>query len=226
MLWSSSNACHLQFPHRLRPRKRLSLIYWWYTWSALLLLAAKPYQESCIDINKFILRLCITYCPLTSVTRTFEFLIPRCSDSIEDLGDSYGNLFSISLDARSGYHQIKVRPCDQGKLALFTPNSKNKCFVVILFGPKNVPAVYTAMMRILKDKWIILFNNTKHIVISDLFYTNTFCNSHKNIDDTLIYSNHISTLSLALIKSSPNIDFRLNWVNMTSFFTSCRICRP
>ena len=37
-------------------------------WSALLLLAAKPYQESCIDINKFILRLCITYCSLTSVT--------------------------------------------------------------------------------------------------------------------------------------------------------------
>ena len=118
-------------------------------WSALLLLAAKPHQESCIDINTYIWRLCITYCPLTSVTRSFEFLILRCSDSIEDLGDSYGNLFSISLNARSSYHHIKVRPCDQEKLAFFTPNSKNKCFVVILFGPKNVPAIYTAMMRIL-----------------------------------------------------------------------------
>ena len=42
-------------------------------------------------------------------------------------------------------------------LAFFTPNGKKKGFVVMTFGPKNVPAFYTAMMRILQDEWIILF---------------------------------------------------------------------
>ena len=56
-------------------------------WSDLLLLAAKLHQESCVQIDKFVWRLCISYYPLNSVTRSFEFPIPRCSDSIEDLGD-------------------------------------------------------------------------------------------------------------------------------------------
>ena len=79
---------------------------------ALLFLAAKPHPESCVDIDKCVWRLCVCNRPLNSGARSFEFPIPRCSDSIEDLGDSYGSLFSISFDARSGYHQIKARPCD------------------------------------------------------------------------------------------------------------------
>ena len=73
-------------------------------WGALLLLAAKPHQESCTNIDQFVWRLCVSYRALNGVTRSFEFPIPRCSDSIEDLGDSYGKLYFISLDARSGYH--------------------------------------------------------------------------------------------------------------------------
>ena len=62
------------------------------------------------------------------------------------------------------------------------------------FGPKDTPAFYTAMIRIVQEKWIILFNNTKHIVISDHSLTNTFCNSKTIIDDILLYSKHIPTL--------------------------------
>ena len=121
-------------------------------WGAPLLLAAKLHKESCVDINKFVWILFVSYIPLNGVTRTFEFPIPRYSDSIEDLGDSYGNLFFISLDARSSYHQIKVRPCNQEELAFFTPDGKNKYFVVMPFGPKNAPAFYTVMMRIIQDE--------------------------------------------------------------------------
>ena len=122
-------------------------------WGTLLLLAAKPHQESCTNIDQFVWRLCVSYRALNGVTRSFEFLSPRFSFSIEDLGDSYyGKLYFISLDARSGYHQIRVRECDQEKLAFFTPDGKKKCFVVIPFGPKNTPAFYTSMMRILHDE--------------------------------------------------------------------------
>ena len=86
-------------------------------WGSLLLLAPKPHQEDCNDVKVFIWRLCVSYRPLNGITRSFEFPISRCADSIEELGDSCGILFIISLDARSGYHQIRVRQCDQEKLA-------------------------------------------------------------------------------------------------------------
>ena len=73
-------------------------------WGVLLLLAAKPHQEFCTNIDKFVWRLCVSYIPLNSVTHSFKFPIPRCSHSIEDLGDPYGKLFFISLDDRSDYH--------------------------------------------------------------------------------------------------------------------------
>ena len=62
------------------------------------------------------------------------------------------------------------------------------------FGPKNAPVFYTVMMRIIQDEWIILLNNTTHIVTSDPSLTHTFCNRKTIIDDTLLYSNHIPTL--------------------------------
>ena len=57
-------------------------------WGSLLLLLAKPHQESCTNILAFIWRLCVSYLPLNNITLGFEFPIPRCADSIEDLGDS------------------------------------------------------------------------------------------------------------------------------------------
>ena len=51
-------------------------------WGDLLLLAAEPHQESCVDIDKFAWRLRPSYCPLNSVTRSSKFPIPRCSNSI------------------------------------------------------------------------------------------------------------------------------------------------
>ena len=81
-------------------------------WGALLLLAATPHQQSCTDILAFICRFCVSYRPLNKVTLGFEFPVLRYADSIKDLGDSCGPIFNISLDARSGYHQIRVRKCD------------------------------------------------------------------------------------------------------------------
>ena len=73
-------------------------------WGSLMLLAPKPHQKECIDIDDFIWRLCVSYRPLNSVTRSFEFPILRCADSIEDFGDFSGRIYFISLDTRSGYH--------------------------------------------------------------------------------------------------------------------------
>ena len=105
-------------------------------WGSLLLLGAKPHQESCDDIDFSIWRLCVSYRVLNSITLPFQFSIPRCADSIENLGDSCGPVYTISLDARSGYHQIGVRKSDQEKLAFFTPSGEKKTYNVLpLDGP-------------------------------------------------------------------------------------------
>ena len=73
----------------------------------------KLHQEECTDINDCVWRLCVSYRPLNGVTKRFEYPIPRCFDSIEHFGDFRRKVYFISLDARSGYHQIQVRKIDQ-----------------------------------------------------------------------------------------------------------------
>ena len=133
-------------------------------------------------------------CPLNGVTKSFEYPIPKCSDSIEDFGEFSGKIYFISLDARSGYHQIRVRNVDQEKLAFFTPDGKTKTFKVMPFGPKNAPAFYTAMMKFLRGEWIMLFNETKHIISLTDSPTKIVCNDRIIIDDILLFFNHTPTL--------------------------------
>jgi hypothetical protein len=126
-------------------------------WGSLIVLAPKPHQEHVNDINDFIWRMCVSYRKLNGVTLAFEYPIPRCDDAIDDFGDGFGRLWFISLDARQGYHQIRVRLLDQEKLAFFGPDGKKYTFKVMPFGPMNAPAVYTAMMRKMQDEWDALF---------------------------------------------------------------------
>ena len=128
------------------------------------------------------------------MTQSFEFTIYHCSDSIEDFGDSQGCLFFISHYTRSDYRKIRVLVYDQKKFDFFNADGKRKCFVVMLFGPKNTPAFYTAMMKVLRDDWVVLLNEIKHRVPSDVSITNIVCDRKRIIDDMLIYSNYIDTL--------------------------------
>ena len=178
-------------------------------WGSLLLLAAKPHQESCDDINSFIWRLCVSYCSLNSITLSFQFPIHRCEDSIEALGDSCGPVCKVSLDARSGYHQIRVRNCDQEKLAFFTLSGEKKTYNVLPFGPTNDPGYYTAMMQSLRKEWLLLFATTKYLVRVTSPTIEIMCADKIIIDDILLYSNHVP-IFLVLPKYLPNIDYLLN----------------
>ena len=146
------------------------------SWDSLLLLATKSHQESCDDINIFVWRLCVSYRPLNRTTLGFKFPILRCSGSIEDLDDSRGSLSMISLDDRSGYHQIHVRESDEKNLVFFTSSGTKKKFRVMPFDPKNAPVFYTTMIQYLRKEWLLLFADTKHVISCD------------NVSNTLIYN--------------------------------------
>jgi hypothetical protein len=106
-------------------------------WGSLIVLAPKPHQEHINELDDFIWHMCVSYCKLNSHSLPFAFPIPRCDDAIDDFGDGVGRLWFISLDARQGYHQIRVRLADREKLAFFAPDGKKYTFKVMPFGPTD-----------------------------------------------------------------------------------------
>jgi hypothetical protein len=112
----------------------------------MVMLATKPYQEHVINILKFIWHMCVSYHCLNQVTLPFEYPIPRCNDTINHFEDSSGRLFFISLDNKTGYHQISVRFCDQEKLAFF--------------GPDRLTTLWSGIPTTARPAYIII-NNTQ-----------------------------------------------------------------
>jgi hypothetical protein len=156
-------------------------------WGSSIVLAAKPHQEHIADINDFIWRMCVSYCHLNTVALPFEYPIPCCDNAIDNFGNSANRLYFISLDNKTGYHQISVLYCSQEKLAFFGPDHKKYTFTVMPFGPCNAPAFYTAMMGIFQDKWNALYHHL-HPIVSCHF------GSHVIIDDILLWSTSIPSL--------------------------------
>ena len=182
---------------------------------SLLLLSPRLHQEGCTDINAFVWRLCVGYRPLNGVTKSFEYPTPRCSDSIEDFDDFSDSICFISLDDRTSYHQIQVRKVKQEKMALFTLVGKSMTFKVMPFGPKNVPDFYTIMMHFLRDKWILLCNETRHIISLSNSLAKVICNNRIIIDDILLFSNHTPTLlyyfsCVARVFTKHQLSFKLS----------------
>ena len=67
------------------------------------------------------------------------------------------------------------------------------------------------------------FNDTKHIVQSDIFLANIYCNRNTIIDDMLLYSIHISTL-LHYFSLVPQVftKYRLSFkLSKYDFFLPC-----
>ena len=60
-------------------------------WGSSIVLADKPYQEHVKNIDNFIWRMCVSYRKFNTITKPFEFPIPRCDNAIEiiDTGSQY-----------------------------------------------------------------------------------------------------------------------------------------
>ena len=72
-------------------------------WGALLVLAAKPHQEN-MPCHEYHWRLCVSYQKLNQATCPFNFPIPRCDDTIQDIGIEAKYFISVDMD--SGYWQV------------------------------------------------------------------------------------------------------------------------
>ena len=126
-------------------------------WGSMIVLAVKPHQENITDITKFIWRMCVSYRKLNSVTKPFEYPIPRCNDAITIIMVGSTVMWIITVDARQGYHQVSVNSIDREKLSFFAPDHKKYTFKVMPFGPTNTPTFYTFMMGNFQREWMQLF---------------------------------------------------------------------
>nr|CAB3504395.1 unnamed protein product [Digitaria exilis] len=104
------------------------------------------------------LRLCIDYRPLNAaVTIKNKYPLPRIDVLFDQLAGA--RVFS-KIDLHSGYHQIKIRPCDIPKTSFSTRYGLYK-FLVISFGLTNAPAYFMYLMNSVfmseLDKFVMVF---------------------------------------------------------------------
>jgi hypothetical protein len=87
-------------------------------------------------------RLCVDYRQLNNVTEKDAYPLPHIEDILDNMGPA---TFFTTLDAYSGYYQVKVHPDDQPKTCL-TTFLGNYEYLKMPFGLCNAPATYQRMM--------------------------------------------------------------------------------
>ncbi|GBN90182.1 Transposon Ty3-I Gag-Pol polyprotein [Araneus ventricosus] len=81
-------------------------------------------------------RFCFDYRKLNEITKKGSCPLPRIDDTLEALN---GSQWFTTLDLRSGYWQVEIRPGDREKTA-FTTGQELWQFKVMPFGLCNAPA--------------------------------------------------------------------------------------
>jgi hypothetical protein len=103
------------------------------------------------------LRLCVDYRPLNAVTIKNKYPLPQIDVLFDQLAGA--KVFS-KIDLHSGYHQIKIRPCDIPKTAFSTRYGLYE-FLVMSFGITNAPAYFMYLMNSVfmmeLDKFVVVF---------------------------------------------------------------------
>ncbi|GBG63206.1 hypothetical protein CBR_g36974 [Chara braunii] len=121
--------------------------------------SSSPYGAPVLFVRKKNkdLRLCIDYRKLNAQTVKNAGPLPCIDDLLERLGDT--KYFS-TLDLKSGYHQVSIRPNDRYKSA-FKMRYGHFEWVVMPFGLTNAPTTFQAAMtnefRAMLDRFVLVY---------------------------------------------------------------------
>ena len=126
------------------------------------------------------LRFCVDYRKLNAVTVKDSYPLPRIQDILDQLS---GNSWFTTLDLKSGYWQVKIRPEDREKTAFSIGNGLWE-FTVMPFGLCNAPATFERLMeKILQE---ILAKICLVYLDDVIVFSNTFEDMIKNLEKVFL----------------------------------------
>ena len=121
-------------------------------WGSPVILASKPDQAH-VHWSEFVFRLCISYRMLNTVPRSSTFLITRCDEAVERVGDTQ---YYITADLDAGYWQVKMNESSKDRPAFFSSDGK-KDWNSMQMGAMNTYAFFVAMVSKMEIKWNALY---------------------------------------------------------------------
>lgn len=128
------------------------------------------------------IRLTVDYRGINAITRADTYPLPRMDDLLHE---AKSTKYMSTLDLKSGYHQVNVRPSDRDKTAFVTPFGTYR-FIRMPFGLRNAPSTFQRLMNRFKtslpDVFLLVYLDDL-IVISASF--NEHVNDLKKIFDKL-----------------------------------------
>ena len=117
-----------------------------------------------VKMKDWTIRFCIDFRKLNDVTIKDSYPIPRIDTTLDALS---GSKWFSTIDFKSGYWQVKMKPSDKPKTAFSIPGGRHWQFTKIPFGLCNAGATFERLMeRVLSNlSWKVCLVYLDDIII-------------------------------------------------------------